>query len=207
MGLHPFRHTNPGVGGEKLKFDSRDIALTAVFAALYAVLVIVQGLSAAATVQLRFADCLIPLSALFGLPVIFGVTLGCFVGNTYTSASMSNGIYDVALGPIANLIAAALVYLLRNRRLIGCITGSTVIGLIVGSYIWVIFGTPSNVFGLELPSSWPVWVVSIVSITVSSLVAIAIIGYILLTILSKPTIIEPLKSKGLKVVEEREKAT
>jgi uncharacterized membrane protein len=197
----------PGVGGEKVKFDSRDIALTAVFAALYAVLVIVQGLSAAATVQLRFADCLIPLSALFGVPVIFGVTLGCFVGNTYTSATMSNGIYDVAFGPIANLIAAALIYLLRNRRLIGCIIGSTVIGFIVGSYIWAIFGAPSNVFGLELPSSWPVWVVSIVSITVSSLVAIAIIGYILLTILSKPTIIEPLKSKGLKVVAEREKAT
>jgi len=205
--LHPFRRINPGVGGEKVKFDTRDIALTAVFAALYAVLVIVQGLSAAATVQLRFADCLIPLSAVFGVPVIFGVTLGCFVGNTYTSAAMSNGIYDVALGPIANLIAAALIYLLRNRRLMGCITGSTVIGFIVGSYIWAIFGAPSNVFGLELPSSWPVWVVSIVSITVSSLVAIAIIGYILLTILSKPTIIEPLKSKGLKVVAEREKAT
>jgi predicted membrane protein len=120
---------------------------------------------------------------------------------------MSNGIYDVAFGPIANLIAAALIYLLRNRRLIGCVIGSTVIGLIVGSYIWAIFGTPSNVFGLELPLSWPVWVVSIVSITVSSLVAIAIIGYILLTILSKPTILEPLKSKGLKVVAEREKAT
>lgn len=185
-----------------MKFDSRDMALTAVFAALYAVLVIVQGLSAAATIQLRVADCLIPLSALFGWPAVFGVTLGCLVGNTYTSVALSNGVYDIVLGPVANLVAATLIYILRNRRLMGCITGSTVVGLIVGSYVWVIFGPPLDVFGLKLPSSWPVWVVSIVSITVSSLIAIAVIGYLLLSILSKPSILEPLKSRGLKVVTE-----
>ena len=186
-----------------MKFDSRDIALTAVFAALYAVIVIVQGLSAAATIQLRIADCLIPLSALFGLPVIFGVTAGCFVSNAYTSAALSNGVYDVAFGPVANLIAGTLIYLLRNRRLIGCILGSAAIGLIVGSYIWVIFGPPLGVFGFNFPLSWPVWAASVVSITASSLIAIAIIGYILVTILSRPSIIEPLKSRGLKVVAQK----
>jgi uncharacterized membrane protein len=201
--LHPFRHKNPGVGGEKTKFDTREVALTAVFAALYAVLVAVQGLSAAATIQLRFADCLIPLSAIFGWPIIFGVTLGCVVGNATTSAVLPNGIYDVSLGPIANLIAAFLIYALRNRRLIGCVVGSIVVGIFVGSYIWMIFGAPSNVFGIEFPATWPIWIVSIVSITASSLVAIAIIGYTLLTALSKPSIIEALKSKGLKVVAEK----
>ena len=186
-----------------MKFDSRDIALTAVFAALYAVVVIVQGLSAAATIQLRIADCLIPLSALFGLPAIFGVTLGCFVSNTYTSAALSNGVYDIAFGPIANLIAGILIYLLRNRRLIGCIVGSTAIGLIVGSYIWVIFGPPLDVFGLKFPLSWPIWAASVVSITTSSLIAIAIIGYILVTILSRSSIIDSLKSRGLKVVAKK----
>ncbi len=195
----------PGLGGEKVRFDSKDVALTAIFASLYAVMVIVQGLSAAATVQLRIADCLIPLSALFGWPAVFGLTLGCFVSNTYTSASLSNGIYDVAFGPLANLIAATIIYLPRNRRLIGCIVGSTIIGLIVGSYIWAIFGPPSDVFGLKLPLSWPVWALSIVSITISSLVAIAIIGYILLMILSKPSVIGPLKSRGLKVTAKSKK--
>ena len=203
MDLHPFRHKNPGVGGEKTKFDTREVALTAVFAALYAVLVAVQGLSAAATIQLRFADCLIPLSAIFGWPIIFGVTLGCVVGNATTSAVLPNGIYDISLGPIANLIAAFLIYALRNRRLIGCVVGSIVVGIFVGSYIWMIFGAPSNVFGIEFPATWPIWIVSIVSITASSLVAIAIIGYTLLTALSKPSIIEALKSKGLKVVAEK----
>ncbi|MEM3699337.1 MAG: QueT transporter family protein [Candidatus Bathyarchaeia archaeon] len=186
-----------------MKFDARDIALTAVFAALYAVLVAIQGLSAAASIQLRFADCLIPLSALFGWPAIVGVSLGCSVGNAATSAALPNGIYDVAFGPIANLIAGSLIYVLRNRRLVGCVMGSMVIGVFVGSYIWMIFGAPSNFFGIEFPAAWPIWVTSIVSITASSLVAIAIIGYALLTALSKPNIIEALKSKGLKVAAEK----
>lgn len=188
-----------------MKFDSRDVALTAVLAALYAVLVIVQGLSAAATVQLRIADCLIPLSALFGLPGILGVTFGAVVSNAYTSAAMPNGVYDVVFGPLANLIAGSLIYLLRNRRLLGCILGSVVIGLIVGSYVWLIFGPSSNVFGFEFPSNWPVWATSVVGITVSSLVAIAVIGYILLTTLSRRSIIEPLESRGLKVVSKKKK--
>ncbi len=190
-----------------MKFDSKDLALTAVFAALYAVLVASQGLSAAASVQLRFADCLIPLSAIFGWPVIIGLTCGCIVGNATTSAALTNGIYDVVFGPIANLIATYLIYVLRNKRLIGCVIGSVVVGIFVGSYLWMIFGPSSSWFGIALPTNWPIWVTSIVSITASSLVAIAIIGYALLTALSKPSIIEALKSKGLKVVAESKKAT
>ena len=188
-----------------MRFDSRDIALTAVIAALYAALVIVQGISAAATIQLRIADCLIPLSALLGLPAIFGVTLGGFVSNAYTSAAMPNGVYDIVLGPIANLVAGALIYLLRDRRLIGCILGSAVIGLSVGSYVWLIFGPPPNIFGFEVPLNWPIWAVSILSITASSLVAIAVFGYALVTFLSRPRIIEPLKAKGLKAASKGEK--
>jgi uncharacterized membrane protein len=165
-------------------------------------LVIFQGLSAAATVQLRIADVLIPLSALFGWPAVFGVTVGAFVGNAFTSAALPNGVYDVALGPLANLIAATTIYLLRKRRLAGCVAGSAVIGLIVGSYVWMIFGTPSDFFGLGLPSTWPVWIASIAFITMSSLVAIAVIGYLLSKVLDRPNIIGPLKSRGLRVTSE-----
>jgi hypothetical protein len=43
----------------------------------------------------------------------------------------------------------------------------------------------------------------IVSITVSSLVAVGVLGYIVLSLLSRPKIIEPLKSRGLKVVTNK----
>jgi len=49
----------------------------------------------------------------------------------------------------------------------------------------------------------PVWFASIASITVSSLVAVAVVGYLLLTVLSRKNIIEPLKVRGLKVIDQK----
>jgi len=183
-----------------MRFDSKDLALTIVFAALYAALVIVQGQTAAATIQLRIADCLIPLCALFGWPAVIGVTAGALAGNMFTSLPMSNGIYDVAFGPLANLLAGATIYALRKRRLTGCVLASMEIGLVVGSYVWLIFGAPSNIFNVEIPINWPFWVASIVSITISSLIAVAVIGYALLSILGRKGMVLSLKSRGLKVI-------
>jgi len=71
------------------------------------------------------------------------------------------------------------------------------IGIIVGSYLWLFFPLP-DVFGLSLPA----WAAMVIGITLSSLVAMAIIGYSLLTILSRPGTLEALKSQGLKVITE-----
>ena len=197
MGLHPFRHINPGVGGEKMKFDSRDIALTAVFAALYVIINVLQMISVGnptvyGPVQLRIADCLIALSALLGYPVVAGVTVGCFLTNAYYFI----GVQDVIFGPLANLIAASIILLLRKHRFIACLVGALPVGFIVGGYLWLFFPPP------EVLSALPAWAAMIVSITISSLIAIAIIGYLLLSILSRPSIIGPLKSHGLKVLAE-----
>jgi hypothetical protein len=96
------------------------------------------------------------------------------------------------------LIAASLILLLRKRRLLACIVGALPIGVIVGGYLWTFpFISAPAVLGFL-----PVWAAMITSITISSLIAIAVIGYSLLTILSRPNIIEPLKSRGLKVATE-----
>jgi uncharacterized membrane protein len=197
--LHPFRQTNPGVGGGNgLKFDSRDVTGTAVFAALYVVINVVQTVTVGnptiyGPIQLRVADFMIALAVLFGWPIIGGVTIGCFLTNAYYFI----GAPDVILGPIANLIAACLVLFLRKRRLLACIIGALPIGFIVGGYLWLFFPPP------EVLGTLPAWAAMIVSITVSSLVAVAVIGYLVLSILSRPNIIEPLKSRGLKVVAEK----
>jgi uncharacterized membrane protein len=136
---------------------------------------------------------MIALAALFGWPIIGGVTIGCFLTNAYYFI----GAPDVILGPIANLIAACLVMFLRKRRLLACIIGALPIGFIVGGYLWLFF-PPPEVFG-----TLPAWAGMIVSITVSSLIAVAVIGYLVLSILSRPNIIEPLESHGLKVVAEK----
>jgi len=181
----------PVQGGEKL--DVKDVSLTATFASLYAILVVVLAPISFGPVQLRVADCLIPLAALFGWPIVAGVTIGCFLGNAYYWI----GVYDVVLGPIANLTAASVTLLLRKRRLLGCVVGALPIGFIVGGYLWLFF-PPPDFPGLSLPP----WIAMIVSITVSSLIAVAVIGYSLLNVLSRPNIIEPLKARGLRVVTE-----
>ena len=145
---------------------------------MYVAINILQALSPAGNpsisgpIQLRVADCLIALTALFGWPVAFGVSLGCVLANLYAFISP----IDVVLGPIANFIAATAVYLFRRRPLLGCIIGAFPIGLIVGGgYLWWFF-EPPDIFGLSLPA----WATMTVSITLSSLIAIAIIGYLLM---------------------------
>jgi uncharacterized membrane protein len=180
-----------------VKFDSRDLALTAVFSALYVVINIVQTVTIGnptiyGPIQLRVADFLIALAILFGWPLVGGVTVGCFLTNAYYFI----GAQDVVLGPIANLIAALLVMFLRKRRFLACIVGALPIGLIVGGYLWLFFPPP------EVLGAIPAWAGMIASITASSLIAVAIIGYLVLSVLSRPNIIEPLKSRGLKVVDQ-----
>jgi uncharacterized membrane protein len=187
---------NPGVGGRKMRTSSKNITLTAVFAALYVVINVVQMTSIGnptvyGPVQLRIADCLIALAALFGWPVVGGVTLGCFLTNAYYFL----GVPDVIFGPIANLVAASIILLLRKHRFFACVAGALPIGLIVGAYLSIFFQflTPPEVL-----NALPAIAAMIVSITISSLIAIAGIGYSLLLILSRPGIIGSLRSKGLK---------
>jgi uncharacterized membrane protein len=185
-----------------VKFDSRDLALTAVFAALYVIINLAEAFFVGSPIftygpiQLRLADCLIALAALFGWPLVGGVTLGCVLANAYYFL----GAPDVILGPIANLVATGIVLFLRKRRLVACVAGALPIGVIVGSYLWLFFPFLSPP---EVLSFLPAWAAMIVSLTISSLIAVAVIGYLVLSILSRPNIIEPLKSRGLKVVAEK----
>jgi hypothetical protein len=181
-----------------IKFDARDLALSGVFAGLYVVLNVVQmtatgGYTIYGPIQFRVADCLIALAALLGLPIVAGVTVGCFLTNAYYFL----GPADIIFGTIANLIATTLILLLRRRQFFACIVGALPIGFIVGGgYLWWFF-PPPDILNLNLPA----WLAMMISITVSSLIAIAGIGYVLLRIISRPGIIESLKSHGLKTVD------
>jgi len=175
--------------------------LTALFAALYVVVNVVQMFSVgnplvSGPVQLRVADCLIALAALLGWPVVFGVTIGCVVSNTLSNMMYFLGPVDIVMGPLANFIAASLVLLLRKHRLLACVVGALPVGFIVGGYLWWFFEVP------DVLAFMPAWLGMIISITISSLIAVTVIGYSLLTILSRPNVIKPLKAHGLKVLTE-----
>ena len=175
--------------------DIRDIALTAVVAALYASLVVFLAPISYGPVQLRVADCLIPLSAILGWPAIAGVTVGCLVGNAYYWLSP----LDVALGPLANLASSLIVFALRRRPLLACVVGSLPIGLVVGGYLWMFFPPPG-----ALGAVMPAWLGMVVSITLSSLIAVGGLGYGILKALLRPNVVAALRSSGIRVYVEED---
>jgi len=173
--LHPFRHINPGVGGGKVKFESKDLALTAVFAALYAAGVILLAPISFGVYQIRVADALLPLAMMFGMPVAVGSSLGCLVANVYGGL----GIVDIVGGAVANFLACTLAWYMGmdsvTRRLAGCFVETAIVTAIVGGYLSLIFNVP-----VEL---------GLLGIFVGSLVAINILGFALLEGLHRSGII------------------
>lgn len=94
------------------------IVQAAVIAALYAALTILQNTllpgTASMAVQFRVAEVLTIL-AIFTPAAIPGLTVGCVIANISSLSVL--GPYDMIFGSIASLLAAVLMYLLRNKRL------------------------------------------------------------------------------------------
>jgi predicted membrane protein len=170
--------------------ETRELTLAAVIAALYAALVIFLAPISFGPIQLRMADCLIPLSALMGLPAVAGVALGALIGNAYFIAY--TGLIDVVFGAVANLIAAYIVYRYRERFIPACLAGSLAIGIIVGGYLWIYF-PPPPIGGLVMPA----WLGMMVSITLSSVIAVSVLGVLLVKALEASGFAETLKGRGL----------
>lgn len=149
-----------------MKIESKDLALTAVFAALYAVGVIVLAPISFGVYQVRVADALLPLAMLFGMPVAVGSSLGCMIANIYGGLHIA----DIVGGAVANFLACTLARLVGveniAHRIAGCFVETAVVTAIVGSYLSWIFNVP-----LEI---------GLLGIFVGSIVAIDLLGFALL---------------------------
>jgi len=182
---------------------SKDVSLMAIFASLYAVINIVQtsmgGPITYGPVQLRLADCLLPLSILFGWPQILGVSIGAF-SNAYYWLDPA----DVIIGPIVNFAAAGAMYLLGKRKLVACSLGAFIVGIPIGFYLYYLYTIGNPIIQQQVPRfpgvELPLWAAFVLSLTISSIITIAAIGYVLLKAMSKPAVIESLKAKGLETL-------
>ncbi|UCH32144.1 MAG: QueT transporter family protein [Candidatus Bathyarchaeota archaeon] len=147
-----------------MRITAKWISVSVAFAALYAVGVIFLAPISFGVVQVRVADALLPLSMVFGLPSVLGLSLGCLISNSYGSI----GHLDVIGGPIANFLATFIAWFIAKRggvthRFIGSILETIIVTLIVGGYLSVIFDTP-----LEL---------SLFGVLIGSIIAINILGF------------------------------
>ena len=160
-----------------MKLHSRDLALAAIFAALYAVGVLALASISFQIVQVRVADALIPLSIVFGWPVMLGVTIGAAIANF--ASPLPSAPIDIALGSIANLIASLLAWRIgkwkampkRVSEFLGCVVATVAVTIIVGTYL-------AMLTGMEL---WVGWLF----IGAGSLISICFLGYILVQIMSR----------------------
>lgn len=146
--------------------DTKSIAIIVVFAVLYTIGVIALPSISFTIYQVRLADALLPLSMIFGIPSVIGLSLGTLVANVYGGL----GIIDIIGGSIANMIACSLAWYISQKngiihRLLGTFMETIVITLIVGGYLSFIFHVPLE-FGLF-------------GILVGSIIAINIVGFIL----------------------------
>lgn len=157
--------------------NTKDLALTTIFAALYTALVLALAGISFQLVQVRVADALIPLSIVFGWPAVIGVTVGCVISNVVSP--LPSVIIDITLGATANFFASLLAWRVGLRykknswldHFIGCLIASVTVTFVVGTYLAVITE-------MEL---WIWWL----SIGIGSLISICGIGLLLVEALKR----------------------
>jgi len=155
-----------------LKIRSKDSALIAIYAALYAALVVVLGGISYGPVQVRIADTMLAAVPLLGLPGVLGHTLGVFIANVFSPV----GVIDL-LNTIPSFAMSSVVYYVYKRTkndysVIGtCVAYSVVLGVTVG---WM----------LSYVLSFPLFL-TMAYVAIGNVIASVLIGWPVFKILKK----------------------
>jgi uncharacterized membrane protein len=156
----------------EMKIQSKSIAFIAVYAALYASLVVVLGPFSYGPVQIRIADAMLAVVPLLGLPGVLGHTLGVFVANLFSTA----GPVDL-LNTIPSFIMSFVVYYVYKQTtneytvIVTCLSYSVVIGITVG---WML----SYLYSLPL-------LITIAYVSAGNIIACVLIGWPVFKFLKK----------------------
>lgn len=176
---------------ERVKTNRKlHVSLTATLAALYAVGVVALAPVSFQVLQVRVADALLPLAILLGWPAILAFSVGAFIANFFGGL----GVVDVIGGSAANFLATYAAWKIGQIKMRGCwvvavIVQVLVITTIVGSYLSYLFQMPLEV--------------ALLGILLGSFVAIALLGYGLLLVLSRTNVTKLLESHGLTIYRKK----
>jgi uncharacterized membrane protein len=126
-----------------LKIRTKDLALIALYAALYAALVVVLGGISYGPVQVRIADSMVAAVPLLGLPGVLGHTLGVFIANMFSPA----GPIDL-LNTIPSFAMSFVVFYVYKRTkndytvIVTCMVYAVVLGITVGWMLSYLYALP-----------------------------------------------------------------
>jgi len=171
------------------KGTTASVSLAAFLAATYVIGVVVLSPISFYVYQVRVADALLPLSILLGWPAIIGVTVGAAVANLFGGL----GAIDVVGGSLANLVASLLAWRIGQRGtkpswLVAVLTEIFVVTAIVGIYLSFLFGMPIEA--------------GISGVLVGSIIAIGLLGYSILVVVSRSAVVRLLRSVRVTVYSE-----
>ena len=163
------------------KFNTKDLTLAAVVAALYATLT--MALPAFSPIQLRVSEALTVLPFLFPVTAP-GLVVGCLVANLLSPY----GIVDVVCGTAATGLAAFLTARMPNKWL-STLPPVLCNGIIVGGMLaWYEVGFNSGF--------WSVFALNGLTVALGELGACCVLGGVLLRILPQiPYVKEKMKPK------------
>ncbi|AFL66224.1 QueT transporter family protein [Desulfurococcus amylolyticus] len=142
------------------------ITRSLIIAAVYTAVTLMLGYISYGELQFRVSDAMIilPLIVNMGLDAVIGLTIGGLLGNLASPFIP----WDWVFGPLANLVASTIIYLVGRTRLntyvklaVSSILASLAIAVIVGYELTVIYGLPE---------------LTILYIFISELVIIGVIG-------------------------------
>jgi uncharacterized membrane protein len=154
------------------KLQTKEIALIAIYAALYAVLVVeIPGLSYG-PLNLRVADAMLGAVPLLGIAGVLGHTLGVFVGNIPSPL----GLIDM-LNTIPSFAMAFLVYYMyrQTKNDYSVLATSVVYSAVLGTTVGWMLSAP---FNIPLP-------LSILYVFLGNLIMTTLVGWPLFKILKK----------------------
>lgn len=155
-----------------MKTRTKNVALIAMYAAVYAALVVGLGFLSYGPLQVRIADSMVAAVPLLGMAGVLGHTLGVFIANLFSPA----GLLDL-LNTIPSFTMAFVVYYVYKRTsndytVIGtCTAYSVVLGTTVGWMLSYLYGYPL------LPT--------IGYVTLGNIIASVLIGYPLFKVLKR----------------------
>ena len=143
---------------------TKNLCLSGIIAALYAVLTLALPAISYGECRISEAMTLLPIVLPQSIP---GLVVGCLVSNLLSPV----GAADIVFGTLATLVAAVGTYALRKNRLLAALCPVVSNGLIVGAMLSVVYGLPFALTALQ--------------VAVGEAVAVYVLGFALLAALKK----------------------
>ena len=131
------KNQNHPIAGGLTTNRAMNLAMSAVFGALYAVLTILFAPISLLSLQIRVSEVLIAFIPIFGWPVLVGLTIGTFLGNIVSPL----GVIDMVVGTFATFVGGLGVLYIKQET-VGFSFYAAIVSLIVGWELALVYTLP-----------------------------------------------------------------